>query len=178
MTEARMSAYGNSVQQQAAASQMAAPNAGSNAYYNRLRSYSGEDTYQVSSRQSPRPGVPRRRPGLPQEPRSVPPSRPGPMPLEAFFLPDGALDWPYDAPTAGTLRSAQAEVEAAVRVVLSQVRAGGKARAHRALGPRKASWGIMGSRPLSRSGHARLQGGRRLLSLFPAVSSPVVGAGR
>lgn len=126
---ARMSAYGNAVQQQGAASQMAAPSASSNAYYNRLRSYSGQDTYQVSSRQSlSRRSTPPARPTSGTSKRSTKTGR-GPMPLEAFFLPDGALDWPRDAPTAGTLRSAQAEVEAAVKVVLNQVRSGGKAKA-------------------------------------------------
>src|SRR4051794_28025041 len=43
---ARISEYGNAVQQQAAASQMASASANPNAYFNRLRDYSGESTYQ------------------------------------------------------------------------------------------------------------------------------------
>jgi hypothetical protein len=126
---AQISAYGNAVQQQAAASQLASPGSSSNAYFNRLRDYSGEETYQVASRQSlsRRTSPPARTPSNP--PKRSAGTRSGPLPLEAFFLPGGALDWPRDAPTAGTLRSAQAEVEAAVKVVLNQVRSGGKAKA-------------------------------------------------
>src|SRR3954454_18945092 len=62
LANARISAYGSAVQQQAAASQMASAADSPNAYFNRIRDYSGEGTYQVTSRQSlgqrtsPRPG--------------------------------------------------------------------------------------------------------------------------
>jgi|GEM_PF-6425417 len=129
--QARISAYGNAVQQQAAASQSASPS--SNAYFNRLRDYSGEETYQVSSRQSLS-----RRAAPPARPRSSTSTRPAStrsttrsdsLPLEAFFLPGDALDWPRDAPISGTLRSAKAEVDASVKVVLDEVRSGGKVKA-------------------------------------------------
>ncbi|WP_406696179.1 hypothetical protein V5E97_34845 [Singulisphaera sp. Ch08] len=127
--KARISAYGNSVQQQAATSQMASPSASSNAYFNHLRDYAGEGTYQVSSRQSlSRRTAPQARASSKPETRSAS-TRSDLLPLTGFFLPGGALDWPRDAPNTGTLRSAQAEVEAAVKVVLNQVRSGEKAKA-------------------------------------------------
>src|SRR4051794_33072097 len=49
---ARISSYGSAVQQQAAASSAASSDANPNAYYNRIRDYSGEGTYHVQSRQS------------------------------------------------------------------------------------------------------------------------------
>src|SRR5579883_1919214 len=96
---ARIEAYGNALQQQATASQMASTNSDSNAYYNRLRDYSGESTYQVQSRKS----LSERR----SPPNHQPPSAPAPkpdaahqtsLPIDAFFLADGTFDWPRDAP--------------------------------------------------------------------------------
>lgn len=127
---ARISAYGNAVQQQAAGSQAESSHAGSNAYFNRLRDYSGEETYHVSSRQSlsRRATPPVRKPSR-AETRPAATQQAGAQPLDAYFLAGGAFDWPRDAPATGALRSAQTEVEAAVKVVLNQVRSGGKAKA-------------------------------------------------
>ena len=90
--KARISEYGNAVQQQAAASQMASASANPNAYFNLLRDYSGESTYQVSSRQSlgQRTSPPRARPPSPLA-ASPAPAIQGPLPLDAFFLPGGAV---------------------------------------------------------------------------------------
>src|SRR4051794_19472239 len=115
---AQISAYGSAVQQQAVASQVASAGDSANAYFNRIRDYSGEGTYQVTSRQSlghrtsPRPGR-----TASTHAAGQPPSRPSSLPLEAFFLPGGELDWPRDAPDSVAIRAARAEAEMAVKTV-------------------------------------------------------------
>ena len=103
-----VSAYGNAVQQQAAASQMAPASANPDAYFHRIRDYSGEGTYHVSSRQSlsgrtataVRPGGKASTPTATTQPTLQSPA----LPLDAFFLPSGELDWPRDAPDIEMLR--------------------------------------------------------------------------
>jgi hypothetical protein len=126
---ARISAYGSAVQQQAAASQMASASTNSNAYFNRIRDYSGEGTYQVTSRQS----LGQRTSPRPRPTASIPaagqsPSRPAAPSLEAFFLPGGELDWPHDAPDSLALRQARAEAEMAVKAVRDRIHSVGKAK--------------------------------------------------
>lgn len=126
---ARISEYGNAVQQQAAASQMASASANPNAYFNHFRDFSGESSYQVSSRKSlgERTSPPRSRP--PSPPAASPaPARRGLLPLDAYFLPGGQFDWSRDAPDTGALRSARAEAESAVKTVRDEIHSQDKAR--------------------------------------------------
>jgi hypothetical protein len=128
-----VSAYGNAVQQQAAASQMATASDNPDAYFHRIRDYSGEGTYHVTSRQSlsgrtataVRPGGMASTPAATTPPTSQSPA----LLLDAFFLPSGELDWPRDAPDIEVMRPARAQAEMAVKAVQGEIRAGGKARA-------------------------------------------------
>jgi hypothetical protein len=117
----RISAHGNAVQQQAAASSMASAGSDSNAYFNRIRDYSGEETYHVRSRQSLS-----RRTSPPPE-RAA--SRPGGLSLDAYFLVGGQLDWPRDAPDTAALHPARVDAETALKAVRDEVRSSGKAKA-------------------------------------------------
>jgi hypothetical protein len=126
---ARISQYGNAVQQQAAAGQMASVS-DSRAYFNHLRDFSGESTYQVKARQSLSARAvppPPRRPSRP--PASPAPAQKAALPLDAFFLAGGDFDWPRDAPESDALRTARAEAESAVKGVRDELRANGKAKA-------------------------------------------------
>lgn len=118
---ARISAYGSALQQQSAASSMASSGNTSNAYFHRLRDYSGEETYQVQSRQSlSRRTAPRPQPDA---------SQPAVLAIDAFFLPGGPLDWPRDAPDSAALHPARVEAEMAVQAVRDELRSSGKAKA-------------------------------------------------
>lgn len=121
---ARVSAYGSMLQQQAAASSMPPASGGSNGSFQRLRDYSGEDTYHVNSRQS----LSRR--AAPRPPSSRQAAKtPGVLPIDAYFLPSGALDWPRDAPDSPSLHAARVEAENAVTIVRDEIRSTGKAKA-------------------------------------------------
>jgi hypothetical protein len=131
-----ISAYGNAVQQQAAASQMAPASASPDAYFHRLRDYSGEGTYQVRSRQSlsERTSTAARQGGTAsistpatRQPTAFSPPRA--LPLDAFFHPNGELDWPRDAPDSGVLGPARVEAEMAIKAVRSEIQSVGKAKA-------------------------------------------------
>lgn len=148
---ARISEHSNRVQQEAAASQMAAERANSNAYFNRLRDFSGESSYQVGTRRSlaSRVSTPRARP-QPTPPPSQPQPTPAPSPptsrqnsvsLDAFFLLGGEFDWPHDAPNLDELPSAKAEAESAVKVVHDELQSQGKAKSQ-SIG--YAKWKLVG----------------------------------
>lgn len=124
----RIAQFGNAAQQQASASAMAGSAANSNAYFNRLRDFSGESTYHVASRQSvgQRATLPRRE-AASRGAVATAPGRPEALSIDAYFLTDGTIDWPRDAPDAGTLGSARAEVEQAVKIVRAQVQSRGRA---------------------------------------------------
>lgn len=117
----RISAMGSALQQQAAASQATAAASHPNAYFNRIRDYSGEETYHVPTRQS----LSQR--SAPSPKRSA--SRPTVLALDAYFLSGGQLDWPRDAPDSGTLHAARVDAEKAIKTVRDELRSSGKARA-------------------------------------------------
>ena len=130
--KARISAYGNAVQQQAAASQMASHSDNPNSYLNRIRDYSGEETYQLTSRRSvsERTFNAALQSATPPTPATKQPtSQTPPPPLDAFFLPSGELDWPRDAADTEVLRPRAAEAEMAVKAVRSEIQSVGKAKA-------------------------------------------------
>src|SRR5262249_21558869 len=148
--QARISAHANAMQQQAAASSVSRGRDDSNAYFNRIRSFSGAETYHVPTRQSlSRRTAPRARHGtrpvaLRQEapppaaarqdaPAPAAPGQGAPPPagmsLDSYFLANGALDWPRDAPDSAALHAARAEVEMAVRAVRDEIRSSGRAKA-------------------------------------------------
>jgi hypothetical protein len=132
-TNKYISAYGNAVQQEAAASQIAPASANPNAYFNRIRDYSGEGTYHVTSRQSlsgqtaaaMRPGGMASTPAATRHTTTQSPA----LPLDAFFLPSGELDWPRDAPDIEVLRLARAQAETALKAVHREIQSVGKAKA-------------------------------------------------
>lgn len=119
--QARISAFANPLPQQAAASSTGATDRNPNAYFNHLRDYSGEATYHVQSRQS----LSRRSAPPPKQA----PSQPTALPLDAYFLISGSLDWPHDAPDSAELLPARVEAEAAIKAVREEIRASGKAKA-------------------------------------------------
>lgn len=119
--QTRISAYGNAVQQQAAASSTATADTSPNAYFNRIRDYSGEESYQVQSRQS----LSRRTTPPPKRAES----RPAVLTVDDYFLPNGLLDWPHDAPDTPAIHSARVATEKAVKAVRDEVRTQGKAKA-------------------------------------------------
>ena len=126
---ARISEHGNAVQQQAAASQMSSASANPNAYFNQLRDFSGESSYQVSSRKSlgERTSSPRGRspspPAASPAPRARACSRSTPI-----SSPEGSLIGRLTRPTPA-LWSARAEAESAVKTVRDEIGSKGKAKA-------------------------------------------------
>jgi hypothetical protein len=146
---ARISEYGNAVRQQADASRTATAGASPNAYFNRLRDVSGEDTYQVASRKSlgERTSSQRSRQTSPPT-AGTSPARQDTLSVDAFFIPGGGFDWPRDAPDAADLRSARAEAEAAVKTVRDELRSRGKATAQ-SVGLAKSKLVGYGQRALS-----------------------------
>jgi hypothetical protein len=118
---ARISAYATALPQQAAASAMAGAASSPNAYFNHIRDYSGEATYHVPSRQS----LSRRSSPPPERPTS----RSTVLPLDAYFLANGTMDWPCNSPDSASLHSARVEAEAAVKAVRDELKSSGKAKA-------------------------------------------------
>jgi len=123
---ARIAEHANALQQQAAASQAGGSTWRRRGYFDRVREYAGADTYDVNSRQSLNARTAARQP-RPAEP--PPAERTSTLPLSAFFLSGGELDWPRDAPDTESLRSAKAEAESAVKAVRDEIQSGGRPRA-------------------------------------------------
>ena len=176
---ARISAYGNAVQQQAAASQMASaattqtPISTASATTRERKLTRSRRVRASASAPPPRcRGGPRR---LPR--RSSPHRKRLQLPLDAFFLPSGELDWPRDAPDSEVLRPARAEAEMAVKAVRSEIRSVGKAKAQ-SVGTAKWKLVNYGQRALLEVKSDSLRGGDRRLPLFPAVPPPGAGSGR
>lgn len=118
---ARISAYSSAASQQAAASSVAPSYVSPPAYYEHSRDYSGQRTYDVRSRQN----LSQRSSSEP-EPAS---RRSTGLPLDAYFLSTGALDWPRDAPDSAALHSLRVEAETAIKAVRDELRSAGKAKA-------------------------------------------------
>jgi hypothetical protein len=118
---ARIATAANAIQQDAAINQVVSAYARTNAYYNHVRDNTTQKSAQSASRS--------RRPRRTAQPTPEKPARPQTVPLDAFFLPSGELDWPDTAPSAGGLASARAEAALAVKTVRDEVHAQGRAQA-------------------------------------------------
>jgi hypothetical protein len=127
---ARISGLANGARQQAGASQMGSAMTNPNAYFHRIRDFSGDDTYDVRSRQSlSQRAYPVRSQAPPGPKPAAVAEAPRQFPLDAFFLSDGALDWPSDAPNSVGASSTREDVSAALKAVREEMRSAGKAKA-------------------------------------------------
>jgi hypothetical protein len=154
---ARIALAASAAQQEAAASRIAETRSRQNSYFNRIRDFSGDSTYQVNSRQSVSRRTSARKPR--ETPAAAAPASPPErvtLSLDAYFLANGALDWPHDAPDSAELRPAREEAERAVRVVLDEVRAAGKAKAQ-SVGAAKHKLVSYGQRALAEVRSARAE---------------------
>lgn len=121
LDRARISAYSNAARQRAAARSVTSMYVSPDAYYEHARGGSGRTTHDARSR-----------PKLSQPASPVPEAaapRPTGLPLDAFFLGNGTLDWPHDAPDSAELHSLRVEAESAIKLVREELRLSGQAKA-------------------------------------------------
>ncbi|MGE3820797.1 MAG: hypothetical protein AB7I30_15395 [Isosphaeraceae bacterium] len=125
-----------------------------NAYFNRVREFSGSSTYDLgthqslSSRAALTPYAPIRPPSrTPDQPASATPPAREVARLDSFFTAAGRLDWPRDAPNHAEVASERAEADDALATVFAQIKAQGKAKSG-AVGLAKAKLIVYGQKAL------------------------------
>lgn len=125
---ARVAAYANTPRKRPGSDLRNSPNA----YWNNIRDSSGEGSFDINSRWSMRQRM------LANSAAATAPAAPTPtapavaevparseiQPIEAYFLPDGRVDWPKDAPADGALRSDREALDNALSAVRTQLKTG------------------------------------------------------